>query len=126
MPRSRRKSNEAMPLSGFFRLYNAQLRPERKSPKTIGAYDRALQRFASWWAEEQGDEPVLGDYNRNNVRLFLADYAGRPKWQGLRGLGAVKEGHFRPARCIKRSGVLRRSAHGWKPRSTSRFTRLRA
>ena len=41
-------AQEELPLAGLYRLYEAQLRAERKSPNTIRNYRDALERFARW------------------------------------------------------------------------------
>ena len=73
MASARKKFDGSQPLAGLIRLYDAQLRSERKSPKTIEAYNRALRRFSAWFEAEEGCEPRVSDYNRTSVRLFLAD-----------------------------------------------------
>lgn len=69
-------------LTGYIRLYAAQLRAERKSPKTIDLYTYCLEKFRGWYLEVEGVEPTLGDFTVVRVRLFLADRMDRPKYQG--------------------------------------------
>jgi site-specific recombinase XerD len=92
MASARKKFDGSLPLAGLIRLYDAQLRSERKSPKTIEAYNRALRRFSGWFEAEEGREPRLSDYNRTSVRLFLADLVGRPKWEGHPTLAGRTDG----------------------------------
>jgi site-specific recombinase XerD len=69
-------------LAGFYRLYEAQLRAERKSPKTIRIYNEALGKFARWFEASYSRPAVLGDFNAVEARLFLADALGRRKYEG--------------------------------------------
>lgn len=71
-----------LPIRGFARLYQAQLKSERKSPKTIQAYDYALIRFQRWFEGCYHRIPLLSDFTAPTVRLFLADAMDRPKWEG--------------------------------------------
>lgn len=70
------------PLAGYVRLYDAQLRSERKSARTIQAYDYALERFRRWFEGCEQRPPALGDLTILQVRVFLADTMERPKWEG--------------------------------------------
>ncbi len=47
-----------LPLLGFRRLYETQLRSERKSPKTLEAYDYALGKFETWFSHAYGGPPA--------------------------------------------------------------------
>jgi site-specific recombinase XerD len=82
-----RASKTSLPLAGYVRLYEAQLRSERKSPNTLDHYLGALGRFTRWFELENGEPPTLADYGRDNVRLFLGDLANHSKWEdcNLRG-----------------------------------------
>jgi site-specific recombinase XerD len=79
----------ALPLAGFYRLYEAQQRAERKSPKTIKNYKEALGKFASWFEASYGSEPRLEDLTVVEARLFLAHALEQPKWQGHPSLEGV-------------------------------------
>jgi site-specific recombinase XerD len=92
MASARKKFDGSRPLLSLIRLYDAQLRSERKSPKTIEAYNRALKRFSGWFEAEEGSEPSLSDFNRTSVRLFLADLVDRPKWEGHPTLAGRNDG----------------------------------
>jgi hypothetical protein len=71
-----------LPLGGFWRLYEAQLRSERKSANTIRIYGNALTKFSDWCQDAFGRSPTLDDFSSTNVRLFLGDEAEQPKWRG--------------------------------------------
>lgn len=71
-----------LPLVGFYRLYEAQLRAERKSPNTLRIYGDALGKFKKWLEETYETPATLGDFTSTNVRLFLGDAAERAKWEG--------------------------------------------
>ena len=71
-----------LPLQGFFRLYEAQLRSERKSARTIKIYNGALGKFWDWSEQANAHKPVLSDFVTTQVRLFLADAMDKPKWDG--------------------------------------------
>ena len=73
---------ENLPLAGFYRLYEAQLRAERKSAKTIKNYNEALGKFKKWFEESYGRPAALADLNVVEARLFLADALGRRKHEG--------------------------------------------
>ena len=76
-------------LSSFYRLYEAQLRAERKSPNTIRIYSDALTRFAAWAHAAYGRPAVLGDFTSTNARLFLGDLSEQPKWKNHPGLAGI-------------------------------------
>jgi site-specific recombinase XerD len=78
---SQAPAQDALPLAGFYRLYEAQLRAERKSPNTIRNYRDALERFARWSEANHGRPPALADLNVVEARLFLADALGRRKYE---------------------------------------------
>jgi site-specific recombinase XerD len=83
--------DEALPLFGFRRLYQTQLKSERKAAKTIAAYDYVLARFESWFTQANGRAPTLADFTVLQVRLFLVAAQEKPKWDGhptLAGKGA--------------------------------------
>jgi hypothetical protein len=52
---------ESLPLAGFYRLYEAQLRAERKSAKTIKIYNEVLGKFKGWFERTYGRQAVLAD-----------------------------------------------------------------
>lgn len=79
----------SLPLKGYFRLYEAQLRAERKSPRTIEAYQYSLGKFAQWCERAFGTAPTLEQFNREQVRLFLVDAQDKPKWDGHPFLNGV-------------------------------------
>jgi len=70
---SQAPAQDALPLAGFYRLYEAQLRAERKSPNTIRNYNEALGKFSRWLEMSYGRPPLLAEYNAVEPRLFLAD-----------------------------------------------------
>ncbi|HEU0075743.1 MAG TPA: tyrosine-type recombinase/integrase [Dehalococcoidia bacterium] len=72
----------SLPLAGFDRLYEAQLRAERKSAKTIRIYYDALGNFARWFEASYGRPATLADVNVVETRLFLGDALGRQKYVG--------------------------------------------
>jgi hypothetical protein len=78
---SQARAQDALPLAGFYRLYEAQLRAERKSPNTIRNCCDALERFARWSEASHGRAPSLGDLNVVEARLFLADALGLRKYE---------------------------------------------
>ena len=79
---ARETGQASLPLAGFYRLYESQLRAERKSAKTIKNYNEALGKFKRWFEEAYGRPPALADLNVVEVRLFLGDALGRRKYEG--------------------------------------------
>jgi integrase/recombinase XerC/integrase/recombinase XerD len=73
---------EALPLAGFYRLYEAQLRAERKSAKTIRIYFDGLGKFRDWLEASYGRQATLADVNAVEARLFLGDALERQKYVG--------------------------------------------
>ena len=71
-----------LPLLGYRRLYETQLRSERKSPKTLEAYDYVLGKFEAWFSGAYGRPPTLADLTVIQVRLFLVAAQEKPKWRG--------------------------------------------
>ncbi|MGE3856176.1 MAG: tyrosine-type recombinase/integrase [Dehalococcoidia bacterium] len=71
-------------LTRFTRMFNAQLRSEQKSPRTIQAYEYTFTRFARWFETIEGREPLFGDFTVGRVRMFLSDTMDVPKWAGHR------------------------------------------
>lgn len=60
-----RREEAKLALAGYRRLYETQLRAERKSPKTIEVYRYVLEPFERWFQGEHRRPPVL------RVRLVL-------------------------------------------------------
>lgn len=79
----------SLPLRGFVRLYEAHLRSERKTPKTIEVYKYVLGKFETWFTSTYGQPPTLAHFSRDQVRLFLVAAQDRPKWQGHPTLDGV-------------------------------------
>lgn len=77
-----RREEANLALSGYRRLYETQLRSERKSPKTIDAYNYALTKFENYFTTENGRPATLADFTVLQVRLFLVAAQSRPKWEG--------------------------------------------
>ena len=61
----------ATALKGYLRLYETQLKAERKAAKTIEAYFYVLGKFQRWLDAEQGRAGVLGDVTAPTARTFL-------------------------------------------------------
>ncbi|HLF08320.1 MAG TPA: tyrosine-type recombinase/integrase [Dehalococcoidia bacterium] len=70
---------EALPLAGFYRLYEAQLRAERKSAKTIRIYFDGLGKFGKWFEATYGRPATLAD------ALGRQKYVGHPTLEGRTG-----------------------------------------
>ena len=56
-----RRQEAKLALAGYRKLYETQLRAERKSPKTIEVYRYVLERFERWFQAENGRAPVLAE-----------------------------------------------------------------
>src|SRR5579885_1906747 len=82
----------SLPLKGFVRLYQATLKAERKSVKTIDVYTYVLRRFEEWFEAKHGRAPKLEDVRALAVREFLADAQDAPKWQTHPTLAGVNPG----------------------------------
>ena len=76
------QSHATLPLQGYIRLYEASLKGENKSAKTIQVYLYVLGRFHDWLEVSYDATPVLGYFTVAHVRLFLAAALERPKWDG--------------------------------------------
>ena len=107
-----------LPLKGFVRLYETNLRAERKTPKTIAVYNYVLHKFIDWFAEEYQRTPSLADITATQARLFLVYAQEKPKWQGHPTLDGVSTSHLSSAtlhlytRTLKTFGVwLAREEH---------------
>ncbi|MHB8576246.1 MAG: tyrosine-type recombinase/integrase [Dehalococcoidia bacterium] len=74
--------NTALPLKGFIRLYETDLKAERKTAKTIATYGYVLTKFSQWYTAEYGAAPTLSTVTAVQVRLFLVAVQDKPKWQG--------------------------------------------
>jgi hypothetical protein len=102
MAKSRSSSpRAALPLARYVRLYEAQLRAERKSPKTITVYGAALGRFSRWFEREHGEPPSLSDFSKDNVRLFLGDLSTHVTWEDHPLLNGRHQGPCQAARCTR-------------------------
>jgi site-specific recombinase XerD len=72
----------AAPLKGYLRLYETQLRSERKAAKTIQAYFYVLGKFSRWLEAELDRPPRLGDLSLINARSFLVAAQEKTRWDG--------------------------------------------
>jgi site-specific recombinase XerD len=77
-----RGEEPSLPLEGYIKLYNAHLKTEGKTDKTIKIYNYALSLFSNYFTGEEGRPPTLNDFTADNVRYCLAEAADRPKWSG--------------------------------------------
>jgi site-specific recombinase XerD len=80
-----------LPLKGFLRLYETDLRAERRTAKTIATYGYVLAKFSQWYTAEYGEAPTLAAMTVTQVRLFLVAVQEKPKWQGHPTLAGVTE-----------------------------------
>lgn len=90
----RRPVPRDLPLRGYVRLYEASLKGENKSPKTIQVYLYVLGRFHDWLEASYGATPVLAYFTLNHVRLFLAAALERPKWDGYPFMRPASDKHI--------------------------------
>lgn len=82
VPEPESRESLDLPLRGFFRLYETNLKAERKTPKTITVYRYVLTKFADWFERASGRAPLLSDLSSSQVRTFLVAVQETPKWHG--------------------------------------------
>lgn len=107
-PAGQRPRRLALPLKGYLRLHEANLRAERKTPKTIAVYGWLLGKFVQWFTTEHGRAPVLGDSTGAAVRFFLMLDTGLRLFEVI---------HLKDDHVDLDEGVLRVMGKGRKERS---------
>jgi site-specific recombinase XerD len=83
------RDHAGLPLKGYVRLYEAQLRAERKASKTIQVYGYVLSKFEQWFVAEHGRPPTLADFRADQARFFMVAVQEKPKWEGHPTLAGV-------------------------------------
>lgn len=72
----------ATALKGYLRLYETQLKSERKASKTLQAYFYVLGKFTHWLEEDLRRPLVLGDVTVTQARSFLVTAQEKTRWDG--------------------------------------------